>query len=131
MAVLLLRSMSGAMASKAPPRFLGQACHTVNTSTNPPTIPQPSLPDHHREHHRYSNQFINTAPIEEVHSASTELLTSETLKQLKQLISTAQQQHEDISRDLDAARTAKVDWEGKYLSWRDGMLLKKAVHKSV
>jgi hypothetical protein len=98
--------------------------------TNPPTVPQPSLPGHQTEHHRHSNQFINTAPIEEVHSASTELLTSETLKQLKQLISTAQQQHEDISRDLDTARTAKVDWEGKYLSWRDGVLLKKLFKKA-
>jgi hypothetical protein len=91
---------------------------------SPSTIPQPSLPELLPEH-RPSTHWVNTAPIETVHSASTELLTSETLKQLKQLISTAQQQHEDISRDLDTARTAKVDWEGKYLSWRDGVLLKK------
>ena len=98
--------------------------------SDPSSLPQPYLPDHQSEHHRHSKQFINTAPIEVVHSASTELLTSETLKQLKQLISTAQQQHEDISRDLDTARTAKVDWEGKYLSWREGVLLKKVFKKA-
>jgi hypothetical protein len=77
-----------------------------------PQNPQRSSPNHKLSHH-----FVNTAPIEEVHSASTELLTSATLKDLKNLLSTAQQQQEDVNRELDSARTAKVDWEGKYLSW--------------
>lgn len=80
--------------------------------------------------HRPTSHFVNTAPIEAVHSASTELLTSVTLKELKQLICTAQQQHEEITRELDSARTAKVSAEGKYLSWRDGMLLRKLFEKA-
>jgi Protein of unknown function (DUF4236) len=85
----------------------------------------PSLPNHTPHPH-----FLNTAPIEEVHSASTGLLTSETLKQVKQIITDAQKQQQDICRELDDARTAKVDWEGKYLSWRDGVLLKKLFKKT-
>ena len=92
--------------------------------SNPSTVPHPSLPEPVPEH-RPSMHFVNTAPIETVHSASTELLTSVTLKELKLFICTAEQQHADISRELDSARTAKVECEGKYLSWRDGVLLKK------
>jgi hypothetical protein len=77
-----------------------------------------------------SQLFINAAPIEEVHSASTELLTSETLKQIKQLIQSAYQQHQEVSRELDSARTAKVEWESKYQSWENGVLLKKLFKKA-
>ncbi len=76
------------------------------------------------------SSFVNTAPIEVVHSASTELLTSETLKQIKQLIQTAYQQHSEVSRDLDDARTAKVDCQAKFDSWDQGFLLKKLFKKA-
>jgi Protein of unknown function (DUF4236) len=92
--------------------------------SDPSAIPQPPMPDLLPEH-RSPTHFVNTAPIETVHSASTELLTSVTLKELKQFICTAEQQHADITRELDSARTAKVECETKYLSWRDGVLLKR------
>ena len=72
-----------------------------------------------------SSSFVNTAPVEVVHSASTQLLTSETLRQVKQLIQTAYQQHSEISRDLDDARTAKVGCQAKFDSWDRGHVLKK------
>jgi hypothetical protein len=68
--------------------------------------------------------------VEEVHSASTELLTSETLKNLKQLVQNAYQQYQDVSRDLDVARTAKAEWESKFQSWENGILLKKLFKKA-
>ncbi len=77
-----------------------------------------------------SSSYMNTAPIEEVHSASTELLTSETLKQVKQLIQTAYQQHSEISSDLDDARTTKVDCQAKFDSWDRGHVLKKVFKKA-
>ena len=73
---------------------------------------------------------IHSLPVEEVHSASTELLTSESLKQVKQLIQTAHRQYQEISGNLDSARTAKVEAESRYLSWENGILLKKLLKKS-
>ena len=46
-------------------------------------------------------------PIQEVHSASTELLTSESLKEIKRVLQTTYEEHEDISRQLTAARQEK------------------------
>lgn len=61
-----------------------------------------------------SNFFpTNTAPVEVIHSASTELLTSATLKDLKKLIQTAFEEHEDISCQLDTARDDKITAVGK------------------
>ena len=72
-----------------------------------------------------SADFINTAPIEEIHSASTELLTSATLKQLKEIIQTAFRQQQEISYDLDKARDEKVRTQFRYDSWADGFLFKR------
>lgn len=72
----------------------------------------------------------SAAAVEEVHSASTELLTSATLKDLKQLIQTAYQQHSEVSRDLDEAQTAKVESQARFDSWDHGILLKKLFKKA-
>ncbi|HTZ88748.1 MAG TPA: DUF4236 domain-containing protein [Alloacidobacterium sp.] len=104
--------------------------HFGTTTTTPGEQPTtPSVPYLPRSSPPPSS-FINAAPIEEVHSASTELLTSETLKQVKQLIQTAYQQHSEISRDLDDARTAKVGYQAKFDSWDQGYVLKKVFKKS-
>jgi len=58
-------------------------------------------------------------PIEEVRSASTELLTSESLKQLKRVIQTAHEEYEDISRQLAAAQKEKREASQRYLSWQN------------
>lgn len=69
--------------------------------------------------------FINAAPIEEIHSASTELLTSETLKALKKLIYDAFEQREEINRELVTARTEKVKAVSRYGAWERGWLFKR------
>lgn len=88
----------------------------LDTPDRPSVLPPAPSPSSH---------FINTAPVVEVHGASTELLTSETLKQIKQLIQTAHQQHLEISRDLDGARNAKVTAQGRFDSWNHGFLFKR------
>lgn len=77
-----------------------------------------------------SSDFINAAPVVEIHSASTELLTSDTLKQVKQLVQDAYQQHLEISRDLDGARDAKITAQSRFDSWNGGFLFKKLFKKA-
>jgi hypothetical protein len=64
-------------------------------------------------------------PVQEVHSASTELLTSDSLKELKRVIQTAYEEHEDISGQLQAARLEKERANRRYRSWDKGFLFKK------
>lgn len=73
---------------------------------------------------------LPSTPIQEIHSASTELLTSESLKELKRLIQTVFRQHEEITRDLDTARSAKIEAEERFQSWEKGFLLKQLFRKA-
>jgi hypothetical protein len=68
---------------------------------------------------------LNTAPIEEVRSASTELLTSKSLEELKRVIQTAHHEHEDINDELHTARNEKERANQRYSSWDNGFLFKK------
>ena len=72
----------------------------------------------------------SSAPIQEIRSASTELLTSESLQELKRLIQTAYEEHEDISRDLAGARQEKARALTRYLSWEKGWLFKRIFKNS-
>lgn len=83
-----------------------------------PHLVLPSLPSSR-------GSFIDSAPIEEIHSASTELLTSETLKDLKKLIQNAFEQREEIGRELDTAQTAKVLAVAQYDDWQNGFFFKR------
>ncbi len=64
-------------------------------------------------------------PIEEVHSASTELLTSATLKDLKNLLQMTFQEREDISQHLNLARAEQQRSSKRYESWDNGFLFKR------
>ena len=101
------------------------AVPSVIPSTNPHIFPAPGpaavpapapIPRH---------APVTTTPVQEVHSASTELLTSASLKQFKELIQTAYTEHEDISRQLDAARQEKQGASRRYVSWQNGFLFKR------
>jgi hypothetical protein len=89
----------------------------------PGTTPSDSSPSFHPS-------FINTAPIEEVHSASTELLTSQTLRDLKRLIQNASQQRNEISQELDTARSENVEAISRYDKWEGGFLFKRLFKSS-
>jgi hypothetical protein len=66
-----------------------------------------------------------TLPIQEVHSASTEVLTSDSLREIKKLLQTAYEEHEDISQHLRVAQQEKQTANHRYQSWKDGFLLMK------
>lgn len=69
-------------------------------------------------------------PIEEeVRSASTEALTSESLRELKRVIETAYQEREEISRELETANQEKQTAYDKHFAWQDGFLLKHIFKK--
>lgn len=77
-----------------------------------------------------SSVLVNTAPIEEIHSAGTELLTSATLNQLKELIQTAFRQQLEITIELGTARDEKVRMQQRYESWEHGFLFKRLFKKA-
>ena len=70
------------------------------------------------------------AAIEEVRSASTELLTSESLKQLKELMLMTFQEREDITRHLNLALPEKGRAVKHYTSWERGFLFRRLFKKS-
>ena len=88
-------------------------------SSFPSIVPPPALPA------IPGPISIPKMPIQEVHSASTELLTSESLKEIKKVLQTTYEEHEDISRQLSSARQEKETANQRFRSWENGFLLKK------
>lgn len=92
-------------------------------STSPPLMPTPSsvpfiLPGH------------VLPPMHEIRSAATELLTSQSLQALKELIQTTHRERDDILRELGAAGVKSFKAGGRYSSWDSGFLLKRVFKKS-
>jgi pimeloyl-ACP methyl ester carboxylesterase len=95
-------------------RFAGES----DTSHEPDSLPFPA-----------SIPLIPAAPLEEVHSARTEL-TSESLKDLKQVIQTAHEEHDDISGQLDKAQNEKQRAFKRYSSWDGGFLFPDELYQT-
>ncbi len=95
--------------------------HSVTPGSFPTPTPSP-VP-------RLTPAPASTAPVQEVRSASTELLTSESLKELKRVIQTAHEEHDDISGQLDTARNEKAAASQRYHSWDNGFLFKRLFKK--
>lgn len=72
----------------------------------------------------------NHPPTREIRSASTELMTSDGLKELKRLIQTAYEEREEISRDFSKAKTEDANATARFNSWNNGFLLKNIFKKS-
>lgn len=103
----------------------------LNTGSYPAPSDAPSPPSN--LHSLPSSSFspeASIAPIEEIHSASTELLTSKGLRDLKKLIQTTFEEHEDISLHLSTARDEKTNAESRYNSWEHGFLFKHIFKKT-
>lgn len=64
-------------------------------------------------------------PVQEVHSASTELLTSASLRELKQVIQTAYEERVDIFRQLQTATGKKTRANRRCVSWLNRFVLKR------
>ncbi len=89
-------------------------------------LPSPSehLPLGEQRHPFGTHTTSETAVVEQIHSASTELLTSTSLKQVKSMIQNASQQYQSISTELIRSRTMKVEAEIRFDKWNNGFLLK-------
>ena len=72
---------------------------------------------------------VNSAPVEEVRSASTELLTSESLTELKRVIQMAHEEYDDIRNQLTTAQNEKLRANERYDSWDRGFLFKRMFKK--
>lgn len=68
--------------------------------------------------------------LKEIRSASTERLTSDSLKELKSLIQTAYEEHEEINTQLFTARMESARVTKRFRSWDNGFLLKKLFKSS-
>jgi hypothetical protein len=72
---------------------------------------------------------LNEAAIDVIQSASTEGLTSENLKEFKQLVQTVYEEYEDISRQLNHACNLKQQATRRFQSWERGFLFKAIFKK--
>ena len=72
----------------------------------------------------------SSPPLNEIRSASTELLTSDSLKELKSLIQTAYVEHEEISSQLSNSRQEDARATRRFASWNNGFLFKKIFKNS-
>jgi hypothetical protein len=63
--------------------------------------------------------------LQRIRSASTELLTSGSLKELKHLIQTAYEEHEELGRELSKARQEADRVTARFKSWENGFVLKE------
>ncbi len=69
-------------------------------------------------------------PIQEIRSASSDILTSKSLVDLKELIQTTHEEREGIRADLIRAKDQEDGARPRYLSWEQGWLLKRLLRKS-
>ena len=105
-------------------KFGGSEAHQPDSPAPPFSTPQsfpvpsPSTPSLMPVH-------VSAMPVQEIRSASTELLTSESLKELKRVIQTAYEEHEDISGQLQTARKEKDKASRRCLSWLNRFVLKR------
>lgn len=67
---------------------------------------------------------------QEIRSASTELLTSESLRELKQLLQTTHTEREAIHQEVATSREGNRRASARYASWNGGFLLKRLFKKS-
>src|SRR4051794_33668247 len=66
-------------------------------SGSEPSSSQPLPSSSEQPSSRVPSAVVPEPPVQEIHSGSTELLTSESLRELKNLIQTAYQEREEIS----------------------------------
>jgi hypothetical protein len=95
---------------------------------NPSSLPNPNV-------NPPQSDFIvesepGMPPIRQIHSASAEQMTSASLSELKNLIQTAYEQHEETSREYLKANEENKRASRKYSSWENGFLFKKLFKKS-
>lgn len=89
-----------------------------------PHMPSAEYPDNRSPSSGTGYEF-GLPPAREIRSASTELLTSQSLQELKNLIKSAYEEHEQITIELSKAVQEDTRASGRYPSWENGFLFKK------
>jgi hypothetical protein len=73
---------------------------------------------------------VSPASSTEIHSASTELLTSESLEQLRRLLTEAYHERDELTREVSTATSEANTATRRYENWERGFLLKKVFKRS-
>jgi hypothetical protein len=73
---------------------------------------------------------VSPQPGTEIHSASTELLTSESLGQLRHVLTDAYNERDDLTREISTATSESSTATRRYQSWERGFLLKHLFKQS-
>lgn len=73
---------------------------------------------------------VSPQPGTEIHSASTELLTSESLEQLRHLLTDAYNERDELTREVSSATSEANAATRHYQSWERGFLMKRLFKQS-
>ena len=73
---------------------------------------------------------VSPSPATEIHSASTELLTSESLEQLRHVLTDAYNERDELTREVLSATSEANTATRRYQSWERGFLLKRLFKQS-
>ena len=73
---------------------------------------------------------VSPQPGTEIHSASTELLTSESLEQLRHLLTEAYNERDELTREVSSATSEANTATRRYQSWERGFLMKRLFKQS-
>ena len=73
---------------------------------------------------------VSPQPGTEIHSASTELLTSESLEQLRHLLTDAYNERDELTREVSSATSEANTATRRYQSWERGFLMKRLFKQS-
>jgi len=73
---------------------------------------------------------VTPKPGKEIHSASTELLTSESLEQLRHVLTDAYNERDELTREISSATSEANTATRGYESWNRGFLLKRLFKRS-
>ena len=73
---------------------------------------------------------VPPSPATEVHSASTELLTSDSLGQLRRLLTDAYNERDELTREISSATSEANFATKRYQNWERGFLLKRLFKQS-
>jgi len=73
---------------------------------------------------------VPPSPATEIHSASTELLTSDSLEQLRRLLTDAYNERDELTREISSATTEANLATKRYQNWERGFLFRRLFKKS-
>jgi hypothetical protein len=73
---------------------------------------------------------VSPSPSTQIHSASTELLTSESLEHLRRLITDAYNERDELTKDISSATLESNTAARRYQNWERGFLMRRLFKQS-